>query len=743
MARAATRNSVGTTRARVGLAGILAMLALALASGGGSSQAAAPKPPVLPTSPQAANQNYGFFMALLGNNAEVRNMGFQWVQYGVYWSTSEPTKGNYQWGDLENIVNSARDSGLNVLIRISRTPEWARDSRCPEVDRCPPADPADFGRFSAALAAKARSLTPNAVAYEIWNEPNTNDEWGGNDPDMCPEPEKYANLLKAAYPAIKNADPSALVLGGAVTTVGERLRPNTCALDDITFLERMYDAGAKPYFDILADHPYGFRAAPEDPPVGGENRLVFRRAERHRDVMVQYGDGVKKVWATEMGWAVDPHTEGKCMNKTFPWYFSFTPEQQADYLVRAFQWSRSYWPWMTGMFVFNFDFNEASWYQECDDFNFMSVKGRPAQSALAAFVQNPPATYTPVPATATPIVDLPPAITAVRYSATEFNRFGGTLTVEVDANDPDSSPIDVVQANLNFPGGAYQVFTFELVSGTAEQGTWRATIPIDANNTGSVQTYSLAPYAVETYPGRRSAVAPVQNITVHATRFIDVPTSYWAYEYTEGLAERGAISGYGDNSFRPGNSTTRAQLTKITMLGFGYTLVEDGQQTFADVAPGSPFHTYVETAARRSIIGGYPCGRTTEPCDEQHRPYFRPNSSITRGQITKIVVLSAGWPELNDRPQTFSDVLPGSPFFGFVESASAHQIIGGYPCGAAGESCDPARRPYFRPNDTTTRAQISKMVYLALQQNAPPTPTPTGAPLSPPMKATAVVKSLP
>ncbi|MEA2576360.1 MAG: polysaccharide biosynthesis protein PslG [Chloroflexia bacterium] len=723
---------------RVAALGLLAVVAVTVTIGGANTQAAAPKPSAAPASPQALNMNYGAFMALTSNNAALKSMGFQWVQYGIYWKDAEPTKGTYDWSHVTNIVTSARDAGMSVLIRISRGPAWARDPDCSALDTCPPADPADFGTFSAALAAKVRSLTPYGVAYEIWNEPNTSDEWGG----LCPDPARYADLLKAVYPAIKSGDSSALVLGGAVTTVGERLRPDVCALDDITFLEQMYDAGAKPYFDILADHPYGFGSSPETPPVGGQNRLVFRRAERHRDVMVQYGDSAKKIWATEMGWAVDPHSEGVCQSTTFPWYFVYTPEQQADYLVRAFQWSRSYWPWMTGMFIFNFDFNEAPWYNQCDAFRFLSIKGRPAQTALSNFVHSPPVTYTPVVGTPTPLPDLAPQITAVRYSATDFSRLGGTLTVEVDALDADSTPIDTVQANVTFPGGAYQVFDFQLVSGNVQQGTWRATIPIAANDTGAPQQYTVAPYAIETYPTRRTAVAPVQTINVHETRFLDVPTSFWAYEYIEGLAERGAISGYGDNTFRPGNSTTRAQLTKITMLGFGYPLVNDGQQSFADVPLDSPFYTFVETAARQHIISGYPCGRASEICDAQSRPYFRPNNSITRAQITKIVVLSAGWGELTNRPQTFHDVAPGSPFFGFVESAAAHQIIGGYPCGGTSEPCDSAHRPYFRPNDTTTRAQISKMVYLALQQNPTATPTPTSTSTVTPAGATPVSKSL-
>lgn len=702
----------------------------AIFSGQSTGEAAAPKPPsgAAPAQPQALNMNYGFFMALTGNNDDVRNMGFQWVQYGVYWSESEPSEGNYQWGNLDNIVNAAVDTGQNILIRLSRSPLWAISEGCPNRNvsnsTCPPNDPVDFGRFAGAAAERARSILAGRgsgikIAYEIWNEPNTDQEWGG----MCPNPAKYTAMLATAYPAIKGEDPSALVLGGSVTTVGIRARPD-CVMDDLTFLEGMYNAGAKPYFDILADHPYGFGAPPETDPINS-NKLVFRRAERHREVMLQYGDAAKKVWATEMGWPVDPTLYG-CQRPD--WYFTLTPQQQADYLVRAFNYARSYWPWMTGMFVFTFDFNEAPWYNECDAFRFWAVKGREAQIALANFVQNPPATYTPIPASPTPVPDLPPVIAAVRYSATQFSRYGGTLTVEVDANDPDSSPIDVVQANVYFPGGAYQQFNFDLVLGNAQQGTWRTSIPIAENNSGQAQVYSVQPFAVETYPGRRVSIAPWQQITAHETRFIDVPTNFWAYEFIEGLAAQGAVSGYGDNTFKPGNPTTRAQLTKITMLGFGYPLVNDNDQSFADVPPGSPFHIYVETAARRSIIGGYPCGRPGEACDDDSRPYFRPNNSVTRGQITKIVVLSAGWSELNNRPQTFADVPPGSTFFGFVESANERAIVGGYPCGGPGEPCDTGNRPYFRPGATTTRAQISKMVWLALPHpTATATPTPTTA----------------
>jgi hypothetical protein len=665
---------------------------------------------------------YGMVMALLENNSVVRSMGYSWVQYGAYWKDAEPSPNQFSWGHVDNILRYARQANINVLIRLSRPPQWARDPACANVDTCPPLDPNTFGRFANRLAAHVRNSPnrPQRVAYEIWNEPNTSIEWG----NLCPDPARYARLLQAVYNPIKAADPGALVIGGAVTTVGERLMPG-CHLDDVTFLEGMYQAGAAPHFDILSDHPYGFGLPPEADPAGGGSRLNFRRAETHRALMVRFGDSAKQIWATEMGWALDPNLIGLngCPRE---WYMQYSPEQQADYLVRAHRWARSYWPWMGAMFVFNFDFDEAPWYDTCHPFRMWSVKDRPAQAALASFAQNPPPTYTPVP------VDGPPAIDAVRYSATQFSRYGGSLTIEIDAHDESATPVDSVEARVDFPGGGSQLFVFNLISGSNRRGTWRSpSIPIAPNDTGSNQQYTIYPYAVESFPTRRVTSAPPEAIVVVPTRFVDVPIDHWAYSFIEELARLGSIGGYADGTFRPNNSTTRAQLTKIVVLSFNMPQVNPPSPHFTDVPPGSTFYTFVETAFAQGLLGGYPCGGPGEPCDGQNRPYFRPGNDVTRGQISKIVVSAAGWPLQEPPTPTFTDVLPGSPFYPYVETAFSRSIVGGYPCGSPGEPCDEQARPYFRPGPSATRAQISKVVYLAL-------PTATSTPsATPPPSSTA------
>ncbi|HMA34212.1 MAG TPA: S-layer homology domain-containing protein, partial [Chloroflexia bacterium] len=196
---------------------------------------------------------------------------------------------------------------------------------------------------------------------------------------------------------------------------------------------------------------------------------------------------------------------------------------------------------------------------------------------------------------------------------------------------------------------------------------------------------------------------------VHPTDYFYVPVQY--------LVAHGVISGYGDCTFRPFNNTTRSQMVKIVVLGFNKPIVTPagGAYTFEDVTPSNPFFAFVETAAAGSMISGYACGGPGEPCGTPPRPYFRPYANVTRGQLSKIDVVAAGWALVNPAAGTFTDVLPGSAFYQFVETAYCHGVISGYACGGVGEPCVlPSNRPYFRQNNDVTRGQIAKIVYLSI-----------------------------
>jgi len=193
------------------------------------------------------------------------------------------------------------------------------------------------------------------AAYEIWNEPNLSREWG----DAKPDPKAYTELLKTAYGSIKKKDPNALIISAGMsptTEVSDRAVPGT------QFVDGMYAAGAKQFFDMLGDNAPGFKAEPEadpavvaqdpaltnnDPsPVDLKRSYAFRHAEDVRGIMVENGDDAKQMAIVEMGWTADPRP-----NSPYAWH-SVTEDKKGEYLVRALQYAKTSWaPWIGLMTV--------------------------------------------------------------------------------------------------------------------------------------------------------------------------------------------------------------------------------------------------------------------------------------------------------------------------------------------------------------------------------------------------------
>ena len=183
--------------------------------------------------------------------------------------------------------------------------------------------------------------------------------------------------------------------------------------------------------------------------------------------------------------------------------------------------------------------------------------------------------------------------------------------------------------------------------------------------------------------------------------FQDVPPGSTFWGYIERIAARGFIGGYPCGGpgepcpgayFRPGNNTTRGQLTKIVVLAEGFSINTTGGPHFTDVPASNPFYAFIETAYNRGLISGYSDGT------------FRWGANVTRGQLSKIVVLAQAWPIDTTGGPHFTDVPASNSFYNFVETAFHHGVISGYSDGT------------FRPNNNATRGQISKIVYTAITQ---------------------------
>jgi hypothetical protein len=265
-----------------------------------------------------------------------------------------------------------------------------------------------------------------------------------------------------------------------------------------------------------------------------------------------------------------------------------------------------------------------------------------------------------------------------------------------------------------------------------DRGVFTPPTPAPTRTTTPTRTATppATPSATSTIPATSTGTPapPSPTPTLCPITFTDVPPEAYFALPVRWLACRQIIAGYTCGGpgepcdptnrpyFRPYADTTRGQLSKMVVLGLGWTIQTPPTPTFADVDAAYPFYPFIETAYAHGIISGYTCGGPGEPCDPANRPYFRPGNNVTRGQLSKIIVGAKGWSLLTPPTPTFADVATTDPFYGFIERAVEKGLISGYTCGGPGEPCDPANRPYFRTGNNATRGQLSKILYIALTQ---------------------------
>jgi len=175
------------------------------------------------------------------------------VRTDVPWAVMEPrARGVLDPQALaftDRLLSDAAAANIRVLMTVAGTPCWASSAPRALLQACnvraegranswPPAVPGAYAEFVAYLAARYGSTL---AAIEIWNEPDQANEDYFAGPNKA---RRYAALLRAAYPAIKQAAPTVPVLAGSL--VGS----------NGVFLRYLYAAGIKGYYDGLSVHFY-------------------------------------------------------------------------------------------------------------------------------------------------------------------------------------------------------------------------------------------------------------------------------------------------------------------------------------------------------------------------------------------------------------------------------------------------------------------------------------------------------
>jgi hypothetical protein len=256
-------------RFRCLLLAVLGVLAIAPAA-----HAAAPGVNVSILSPQSVS--------------DVIASGSQYARFFLRWSDVEPTRGTFDASTIATYQDQfarLEAAGVKPVVVVVDAPSWANGSSDHLV---PPSNPAEFGAFTGALAGKLRG---KVAAYEIWNEPDETAFWHGSAPDVA----TYAALLKAAYPAIKAADPGAKVLTGPTTG------------NNFNWIDGLYNNGAKGSFDAVSVHT-DTACLDRGPDFfyreGGQiGQYSFLGYQTVHGVMAAHGDGDTPIWMTELGWS--------------------------------------------------------------------------------------------------------------------------------------------------------------------------------------------------------------------------------------------------------------------------------------------------------------------------------------------------------------------------------------------------------------------------------------------------------
>lgn len=264
---------------------VLARIVLALAMATTVLPAAAAIAP--PAVQAASGPSFGlathvFWQTLTQTRADLDRMkaaGMRYVRFDVSWRNMEPARGTYRYlTKLDAVISAIRSRGMRLTMTVIDSPAWANGGR---DARTPPDNMGDYARFVGVLAR--RYAARSGMVYEIWNEPNDIHFWSTG-----PSAARYTAMLKAAYRAIKAADPDATVLGGSILA------------NDLGFLRAIYANGGGPYFNGLSIHAYCGNRAPGDTSSAW---FSFKRSVPQFKAVMAARGRVKPIWITEFGWS--------------------------------------------------------------------------------------------------------------------------------------------------------------------------------------------------------------------------------------------------------------------------------------------------------------------------------------------------------------------------------------------------------------------------------------------------------
>ncbi|MFQ3645890.1 MAG: LysM peptidoglycan-binding domain-containing protein [Anaerolineae bacterium] len=275
----------------------------------------------------------------------------QWVKITINWRELEPTPDEIDWSALDAVIDGLNAQSRKLMLTLTGAPDWARPSATDYVlsitQYGPPDDVQTFAQFARRVAARYRG---RVQAYEIWVEPNLRRSWLDTTSTSRETARlssiSYLSLLAAAAPAIRRADPNALIISAGLAPTG-LISPQN-AIADRLFLQTLLAGGLLNLVDAVGVQPDGFANPPDARCCQPSDRVPthYEQPEfyfletllSYRQLINQAGGADMPLWVTRFGWgSAEVNTLAAPNMAENPFYTYTTPQQQLEFTRAAFE----------------------------------------------------------------------------------------------------------------------------------------------------------------------------------------------------------------------------------------------------------------------------------------------------------------------------------------------------------------------------------------------------------------------
>ena len=227
--------------------------------------------------------------------------GFKFIRMDFSWGGTERTKGQYQWGDYEELMAGLEKRELSAIFILDYS------NRLYEEGNASPQHPESVAAFARWAGAAAKHFKGRSIIWEIWNEPNIH-FWKPK-----PDVQQYITLAQATCKAVRGNDPAATIVAPASSEFPWE------------FLETMFKAGLLEQLDGVSVHPY--RNYQRGPETATEDYV------RLRALIERYAPADKKAMPILSGeWGYASHSKGVSLEKQAAF---IVRQQLANLLNRA------------------------------------------------------------------------------------------------------------------------------------------------------------------------------------------------------------------------------------------------------------------------------------------------------------------------------------------------------------------------------------------------------------------------